>query len=99
MRVRRGGHRCQETVDLTEPQSRELHLALPLRGRRALAGEEAGPVGRAQDPVQRSRVQGVQRGKQLTGLAGHSGVATGSLPSRYSSTLASVTASGADTVG
>jgi hypothetical protein len=58
-------HRFQETLDLTEPGARELHLALALPGRRALAGQEAGPVWRAEDRVQRSGVQAVQRGEQL----------------------------------
>ena len=34
------------------PIVRELHLALALRGRHALAGEEPGPVCRAEDRVQ-----------------------------------------------
>jgi hypothetical protein len=54
-------HRLQETLDLAEPQVRELHLALARRGRRALAGEEAGPVCRAEDPVQWFRVRAACR--------------------------------------
>jgi len=52
-------HRFQETLDLAELQVRELHRTLALRGRRALAGEKAGPVGRAEDRVQWSGVQAV----------------------------------------
>ena len=64
-------HRFEESLDLAEPQVRELHRALALRGRRALAGEKDGPVGRAEDRVQWSGVQAVQRGEHLAGFTGN----------------------------
>lgn len=63
--------RFQEALDLTEPQPWEPHLALALPGLRALAGEEAGPVWRAEDRVQWFRVQAMQRGEHLAGFAGN----------------------------
>jgi hypothetical protein len=64
-------HRLQETLDLAGPQVRESCLALAPRGAGALAGQETCPVRRAQDPVQWSGVQGVQRGEHLADLRGY----------------------------
>jgi hypothetical protein len=61
-------NRAEELRDLLEPHLGDSHLALPRHCRRALSGEEPGPVPWADQAAQRPGIQGVQRGQEPADL-------------------------------